>query len=197
MKLFVIHTSEANDNLFFSPPEIPRSLPGIPMYVSAHFDRLSFGKKTSGSESAYSLDSTVRVTRFGREDCDDSSILGYQTFTSLSTLFDICRCSSPALRNWKKVLRLPCQSTASHLRSWMKRETLWDRSAVLKNTAKQLSYTLGLRPLTSQSNVVTVRALGLHLNQTMCKVCMLNVWSYLEYHFLDALYSLPFGNLLF
>ena len=30
-------TSEANANRFFSPPEIPRSLPGIPMTVSAHF----------------------------------------------------------------------------------------------------------------------------------------------------------------
>ena len=32
-----IPTSEANESLFFSPPEIPRSRPGIPMYVSAHF----------------------------------------------------------------------------------------------------------------------------------------------------------------
>ena len=38
-------TSEANDSLFFSPPEIPRNRPGIPMYVSAHLVRPSFGKK--------------------------------------------------------------------------------------------------------------------------------------------------------
>ena len=38
----LILTSEANDSLFFSPPEIPRSLPGIPMYVSAHLVRPSF-----------------------------------------------------------------------------------------------------------------------------------------------------------
>jgi len=43
--LFVTHTSEANDSLFFSPPEMPRNLPGIPMYVSAHFVRPSFGRK--------------------------------------------------------------------------------------------------------------------------------------------------------
>ena len=103
MKLFVTHTSEANDSLFFSPPEIPRSLPGIPMYVSAHFDRPSFGRKTSGSESAYSLDSRLSgLLDLAERDLDDSSILGYQTVTSLSTLYDICRCSSPALRNWKK-----------------------------------------------------------------------------------------------
>ena len=29
-------TSEAKANLFFSPPEIPRNRPGIPMTVSAH-----------------------------------------------------------------------------------------------------------------------------------------------------------------
>lgn len=37
-----ILTSEANDSLFFSPPEIPRNRPGIPMYVSAHLVRPSF-----------------------------------------------------------------------------------------------------------------------------------------------------------
>lgn len=30
-------TSEAKDNLFCSPPEIPRNRPGIPITVSAHF----------------------------------------------------------------------------------------------------------------------------------------------------------------
>ncbi len=30
-------TSEAKANRFLSPPEIPLSLPGIPMNVSAHF----------------------------------------------------------------------------------------------------------------------------------------------------------------
>ena len=42
----LILTSEANDSLFFSPPEIPRSLPGIPMYVSAHLVRPSFKRKS-------------------------------------------------------------------------------------------------------------------------------------------------------
>jgi len=37
-----ILTSEANDSLFFSPPEMPRNRPGIPMYVSAHLVRPSF-----------------------------------------------------------------------------------------------------------------------------------------------------------
>ena len=38
-------TSEAKDSLFFSPPEIPRSLPGIPMNVSAQLKRPSFRMK--------------------------------------------------------------------------------------------------------------------------------------------------------
>ena len=42
-----ILTSEANDSLFFSPPEIPRNRPGIPMYVSAHLVRPSFKTKVS------------------------------------------------------------------------------------------------------------------------------------------------------
>ena len=40
-----IHTSQANDSLFISPPEIPRNLPGIPMYVSADFVRPSLERK--------------------------------------------------------------------------------------------------------------------------------------------------------
>lgn len=64
--LIATHTSEANDSLFFSPPEIPRSRPGIPMYVSAHFVRPSFGRKTNGNRSPYSLDSIwFRRDRFG------------------------------------------------------------------------------------------------------------------------------------
>lgn len=35
--LITIPTSDANAKRFFSPPEIPRSLPGTPMTVSAHF----------------------------------------------------------------------------------------------------------------------------------------------------------------
>ena len=45
-----ILTSEANDSLFFSPPEIPRNRPGIPMYVSAHLVRPSFKTKVSFCE---------------------------------------------------------------------------------------------------------------------------------------------------
>lgn len=69
------HTSEANDSLFFSPPEIPRSRPGIPMYVSAHFVRPSFGRKTNGNGHRIPwipFDSA-------ETDLDDSSILGYPT----------------------------------------------------------------------------------------------------------------------
>lgn len=36
-----ILTSDANANLFFSPPEIPLTLPGVPMTVSAQFVRPS------------------------------------------------------------------------------------------------------------------------------------------------------------
>ena len=38
------HTSEANDSRFFSPPDIPRNRPGIPMNVSAHLVRPSFNQ---------------------------------------------------------------------------------------------------------------------------------------------------------
>ena len=40
-KMLVNHTSEANDSRFFSPPDIPRNRPGIPMNVSAHLVRPS------------------------------------------------------------------------------------------------------------------------------------------------------------
>lgn len=40
-----IPTSDANANLFFSPPEIPLIRPGIPMTVSAQFFKLSWKKK--------------------------------------------------------------------------------------------------------------------------------------------------------
>ena len=39
--IFINYTSDANDSLFFSPPEIPRSRPGIPITVSAHLFRPS------------------------------------------------------------------------------------------------------------------------------------------------------------
>ena len=42
--MLVNHTSEANDSRFFSPPDIPRNRPGIPMNVSAHLVRPSFNQ---------------------------------------------------------------------------------------------------------------------------------------------------------
>ena len=43
------HTSEANDSRFFSPPDIPRNRPGIPMNVSAHLVRPSFNQSINQS----------------------------------------------------------------------------------------------------------------------------------------------------
>ena len=97
------HTSEANDSLFFSPPEIPRSRPGIPMYVSAHFVRPSFGRKTNGNGHRIPwipFDSA-------ETDLDDSSILGYPTDTSLPPLEEVC-CTSPLETNPK--ISCPCPS---------------------------------------------------------------------------------------
>lgn len=33
-----VNTSEANETLFLSPPEMPGILPGIPIFVFWHFD---------------------------------------------------------------------------------------------------------------------------------------------------------------
>lgn len=101
--MFATRTSEANDSLFFSPPEIPRSRPGIPMYVSAHFVRPSFGRKTNGNGHRIPwipFDSA-------ETDLDDSSILGYPTDTSLPPLEEVC-CTSPLETNPK--ISCPCPS---------------------------------------------------------------------------------------
>ena len=49
--MLVNHTSEANDSRFFSPPDIPRNRPGIPMNVSAHLVRPSFNQSINQSIS--------------------------------------------------------------------------------------------------------------------------------------------------
>ena len=38
---YIFLTSEANESRFFSPPDMPVTLPGIPIIVSAHFVRPS------------------------------------------------------------------------------------------------------------------------------------------------------------
>lgn len=105
--MFATHTSEANDSLFFSPPEIPRSRPGIPMYVSAHFVRPSFGRKTNGNGHRIPwipFDSADT-------DLDDSSILGYPTDTSPPPLEEVC-CTSPP-RN--KIQKFPAPALPFHM----------------------------------------------------------------------------------
>ena len=51
----MLTTSEANDSLFFSPPEIPLNLPAIPMYVSAHFMSPSWNSKAMLKNKKMSL----------------------------------------------------------------------------------------------------------------------------------------------